>query len=136
MSALSLSDFVDPEKEYQRVCALLNEVSQKHEHTSRKNATIRQQLAEVEKDNENVARRLRGAESDTVRYYKQTIEPAMQLALCKADAERIDWILNNPQSFEDIFEEVFYESGVAGANDEMKSVVLTRIDSTMGKEQP
>ena len=45
------------------------------------------------------------------------------------DAKRLDWVLHNPQTFEDIFEEVFYESGVAGANDEMRSVVLKRIDA-------
>ena len=39
--APKLSDFDDPEWEYQRVCGLVNRLVQLHEHTTSKNARLR-----------------------------------------------------------------------------------------------
>ena len=59
-----------------------------------------------------------------------------EVAELRKNKERMKWMLDNPMAYEDLFEEVFYESGIAGANDEMKAVVLKRIDAAIDAEKP
>ena len=56
-------------------------------------------------------------------------ELADQLDAAQKDAERLDWIIKNPQSFEDIYEEVWYEAGTGAGTAEMFPIVKARIDA-------
>lgn len=49
MTAMMLSEYPDKDKEYQRVCQMLNVAIERHEHTSAKNQRLREEIIKLKR---------------------------------------------------------------------------------------